>query len=71
MNSSNQYLSKKPDTREKTLDGIDFHLEQSNSLSESSAERYQKFQKPQSKFAATGLWRKKRDVASIKIKWSR
>ena len=71
MNSSDQYLSTKLDTREKTLDGIDFHLEESNSLRESSADRYQKFQKPHSKFAATGLWRKKRDVESIKIKCSR
>jgi hypothetical protein len=71
MNSSDQYLSPKPDAREKTLGGIDLHLEQSNSLSESSAGRYQNLQKPHSKFAATGLWRKKRDVASIKIKCSR
>ena len=71
MNSSDQYLSPKPDAHKITLEGIDLHIEQSNSLNETSAGRYQQFQKPHSKFSANGLWRKKRDVASTKINCSR
>ena len=67
MNSSNQYLSPKPDTSANSLDGIDLKLEHRKSLDESHAACFQRFQTPRSKFAKTGLWRKKRDIASVKI----
>ena len=71
MNSSDKYLSQRLEAHEKTLDGINLQLEPCNSLDESSTGRYQKFKSPHSKFAPTGLWRKKRDVTSIKINHSR
>ena len=71
MNPSNQYLSPKPETSANPLDGIDLKLEQSKSLDESHSECFQRFQTPRSKFATTGLWRKKRDIASVKINHAR
>jgi hypothetical protein len=62
MKSSNQYLSAKSDAYEKALDGIDLCLKQPSSLEEIPYDLYQKLQQGQkqnSKFAATGLWRKK------------
>lgn len=71
MTSSNHYLSPTPDALAKPLGGIDLNLEQSKSVDESHAERFQRFQPQRSKFAPTGLWRKKRDIASIKINHAR
>jgi hypothetical protein len=71
MNPSDKYLCPRLDQHDKTLDGINLQLEPSNSLDENSTGRYQKFKSPHSKFAPTGLWRKKRDIAAIKINHSR
>jgi hypothetical protein len=71
MNSSDKYLSPRLDAQEKNLDGIDLHLEACHSLDESSSGNYQKFKSPHPKFAPTGLWRKKRDIATTKINHSR
>ncbi len=62
MKSSNQHLSPKSDAYEKALDGIDLCLKQTSSLEEIPHHLNQKLQQGQkqnSKFAATGLWRKK------------
>ena len=62
MKSSHQYLNPKSDAYEKALDGIDLCLKQTSSLKEIPHDLYQKLQQGQkqnSKFAATGLWRKK------------
>jgi len=69
MKYSHQYLSPKSDAYEKALDGIDLRLKQTSSLEEVTDDFYQNLQQGQkqnSKFAATGLWRKKRDIRSVK-----
>lgn len=69
MKSSHQYLSPKSDAYEKALDGIDLCLKQTISLEEIPHDLYQKLQQGQkqnSKFATTGLWRKKRDIRLVK-----
>jgi len=63
MKSSTQYLSPKSDALEQALNGIDLCLKQNNSLDENLRVPYTQFQQGQkqnSKFAATGLWRKKK-----------
>jgi hypothetical protein len=69
MKSSHQYLSPKSDALEQALNGIDLCLKQNNSLDQNSSDlhtQFQQVQKQNSKFAATGLWRKKRDIRSVK-----
>lgn len=70
MNSPDKYFCPKSDAYEKTLNGIDLSLQQNGSLVDDSRELQEKFHpliKPKTKLAATGLWRKKRDIGALKL----